>query len=241
MLDQALLLEKTTHVLTGTYDFQKLAQAACDLMYKELKHDGFVGAGIFRVRSESNEIYAYAYNANFKRAADAILPIPFSKMHLTLNATDNLVIRTVHTNQMQESARLSDFSKHVIPDRIADQIQKLMKIKKLVTLPITTKSGRVAGVLICPLSAGEILPHQLSLMHVFARQLGLAFSNIFAFERLAQTYKKSAGAQETILDEANIPSVKFTLRLTPNQLKKLEERAREKKKTKAEVIRDLIQ
>src|SRR3989344_5040259 len=161
MLDQALLLEKTTHVLTGTYDFQKLAQQAVDLFYKEMKSEGFVGAGIFRVRSESNEIYAYAYNANYKRAADAILPIPFSQMRLSLDIKDNLVVRAVRTNQMQESNKLSDFSKHVMPDRIADQIQKLMRIKKLITFPISTKSGRVAGALICPFSTDPIPPHQI--------------------------------------------------------------------------------
>src|SRR3989338_8643695 len=152
MLDQALLLEKTTHVLTGTYDFQKLAQQAVDLFYKEMKSEGFIGAGIFRVRSENNEIYAYAYNANYKRAADTILQIPFSKMHLTLDAKDNLVVRTIHTNQMQRSNKLSDFTMHVFSDRIADQIQKLMGIKQTITIPIATKSGRVAGALIVPFS-----------------------------------------------------------------------------------------
>src|SRR3989344_3183506 len=159
MLDQALLLEKTTHVLTGTYDFQKLAQQAVDLLYKELKYEGFVGAGVFRVRSESNEVYAYAYNANYKKAADAILPIPFSKMHLTLDAKDNLVVRTIHSNQIQRSEKLSDFTMHVMPDRIADTIQKLMRIKQIITVPIATKSGRIAGVLICPFSTDEISPN----------------------------------------------------------------------------------
>ena len=166
MLDQALLLEKTTHVLTGTYDFQKLAQQAVDLLYKELKHDGFVGAGVFRVRSENNEIYAYAYNANYKKAADAILPIPFSKMHLSLEANDNLVVRTIHANHMQRSAKLSDFTMHVIPDRIADQIQKLMRIKQIITVPVATKSGRIAGALICPFSTDEISTNHISSLYI---------------------------------------------------------------------------
>ena len=237
MLDQALLLEKTTHVLTGTYDFQKLAQQAVDLLYKELKHDGFVGAGVFRVRSENNEIYAYAYNANYKKAADAILPIPFSKMHLTLNAKDNLVVRTIHTNQIQQSARLSDFTMHVTPDRVADQLQKLMRIKQIITIPIATKSGRVAGVLIVPFSTDKISPEQIALIQAFSRQLGLAFSNIFAFERLTQSYKKFDSVPSS---EEQIPSIKFTLRLTPRQIKKLEQESKIKKKTKAELIRELI-
>ncbi|OGN29718.1 MAG: hypothetical protein A3A33_04475 [Candidatus Yanofskybacteria bacterium RIFCSPLOWO2_01_FULL_49_25] len=240
MLDQALLLEKTSRVLTGTYDFQKLAQQACDLIYKELKHDGFVGSGLFRVRPETNELYAYAYTAPSRRLIDALLPIQFSKLHLSMNADDNLTIRTARTGQSYESARFADFSRHALPDIVVDKIQKILKLKKCVSFPIFAKSGKVAGVLLCDFSDESAVARHVPLIQTFAKQLGLSFSNIFAFERLMNSYRKEKGANEATKDEANIPSVKFTLRLTPNQIKKLESLSRDRHKTKAEVIRDVI-
>lgn len=238
MLDQALLLEKTSHILIGAHDFQKLAQEAVDLIFHELKNDGIVGVGILRVHSENNELYAYAYNALHKKLLDKILPIPFSKMHLTLDAKDNLLIRSVHLNQMQQTDRLADATKHVIPDVIADQIQKILGMKLFVAIPITSKSGRVSGVIIYDSTTKTISPALMSILQTFARQLGLAFSNIFAFEKLARTYKKEFNAQTIQQDQ--VPSVKFTLRLTPQQIKKLDSLASERSKTKAELIRELL-
>ena len=240
MIDQALLLEKTTHVLTGTYDFQKLAQQACDLIYKELKDEGLVGVGIIRVRQEMNEAYAYAYASKNKRLIDTLLPIPFSKMHLSLDYKDNLVVRTILSNQMLRTSKLSDCTKHVIPDAIVDRIQKILSMKSQVALPIPSKSGKVSGVILYDLNTEEASPAIVTVLQTFARQLGLSFSNVFAFERLANSYKKSLDARETTKDRENIPSIKFTLRISPKQLGTLEEQSRLKKKTKAEFIRDLL-
>ncbi len=240
MLDQGLLLEKTAHVLTGTYDFQKLAQQACDLIYKELKDEGLVGVGIIRVRPEANEAYAYAYASKNKKLIDTILPVPFSKMHLSLDYKDNLVIRTILTNQMQQTKKLSDCTKHVVPDVIVDRIQKILGMKSQVGLPIPSKSGKVSGVILYDLSTEEASPAVVSALQAFARQVGLSFSNVFAFERLSNSYKKSLDATESTKDRENIPSVKFTLRITPRQLKALEEESKVRKKTKAELLRDLI-
>ena len=106
--------------------------------------------------------------------------------------------------------------------------------------PISTKSGRVAGVLLCDFPHDTIPPHHIALIQVFVRQLGLAFSNIFAFERLMQSYRKNLHTQEATVDEANMPSVKFTLRISPNQDKKLDSLANEHGITKAEILRDLL-
>lgn len=240
MLDQALLLEKTSRVLTGTYDFQKLAQQAVDLLCKELKPHGLIGVGILRVQYQTNELYAYAYHAPFRKIIDNILPVPFSKLHLTLDAQDNLMIKTVHTNRSQESTKLHDFGIHALPEYITNKVQKLLKVKFIRSFPINSKSGKVMGVFYCVFPNKHVADNLQSPIQTFANQLGLAFSNVFAFERLMHAYKKNIAGESNTIAEDNTPSIKFTLRVTPNQFKKLEQISAKQKKKKADILRDLL-
>ena len=78
------------------------------------------------------------------------------------------------------------------------------------------------------------------MFEAFVDQLGLAFFNVQAFEKLMTKYRHDAEAEFLGRNEENMPSVKFTLRITPKEDKKLEQAARERGSTKAEVIRDLL-
>ncbi|MEK7583247.1 MAG: GAF domain-containing protein, partial [Patescibacteria group bacterium] len=238
---QALLLEKTTRVLTGTYDFQKLAQQAVDLIVHEQPKDILISAAIFRAYPEKNEMRAYAYTTRgFRKVIDSLLPVKFEDLRGSLSWTDNLTMHTYLSNKMQSSTKLSDFSKHIWPDIISDTVQKTLKARLFITFPITLKSGKVAGVFMYSSPRTEIPMEELNLFQTFAHQLGLAFSNVFAFERLMQKYKKDSATDSLTKPETNTPSVKFTLRITPNQLKNLERVSKAQQKNKADLIRDLL-
>jgi len=84
----------------------------------------------------------------------------------------------------------------------------------------------------------QLSGEQLVLFEVFADQLGLAFSNIMEFERLMAKYQNLT--KRFLASEEDAPSVKFTLRITPKENEKLEKLARDKKRTKAEIIRDFL-
>lgn len=150
------------------------------------------------------------------------------------------MIRTVLSNQAQQSTKISDFTKGVLSDALADRFQKILKAKISIALPITVKSGKVAGTIMFSLTKDPITTEQMNLFQMFARQLGLAFSNVFAFERLMLTYRKSSDAENSHSNKEKIPSMKFTLRISPRQLKTLEQNVNNKSKTKAELIRDLL-
>ena len=241
MLDQALLLEKTTHVLTGTYDFQKLAQQAVDLIVKETGDDVLISAAVFRVHTEHNEMRAYAYSTKkFRKFVDTMLPTKFENLHGPLNLEKNLTVRTYTSNQMQQSTDLVDFTRNVFPDFISHQIQKRLKIGSVLTFPISLKSGKVVGVFMYTSPRTTIPVHELKLFQTFSNQLGLSFQNVFAFERLMHAYKKNMEAQSNTIAENDTPSIKFTLRITPNQLKKLEQLSTNLNKTKAEALRALL-
>jgi|SRR3989344_3438251 len=241
MLDQALLLEKTTHVLTGTYDFQKLAQQAVDLIVREQSADSLISAAIFRAYPEKNEIRAYAYSTKrFRKMVDMLLPTRFENLSGPLTWTDNLTVQTYVKNQMQHSTRLFDFCTHVLSESVASKIQKLLKVGSTLTVPIPLKSGKVAGVFMWTSPQEKVSVVELNLIQTFAHQLGLAFSNVFAFERLMHSYKNNIDGESLTKSETRTPSVKFTLRITPKQLSMLEAKAKQTQKTKADLIRELL-
>ncbi len=235
---QTILLKKTANLLVGTHDFRNLAHQAADLVVKELKDKNLIGASVFRLHEQENLVYAYTYANKYRKLIDALLPAKFSQLNISLSATNNLVVKTILTNQIQQSQSLADFSKGALPESLTDKIQKIMRAKLFATLPIRLKSGKVAGVILLALNNPQLSGEQLVLFEVFADQLGLAFSNIMEFERLMAKYQNLT--KRFLASEEDAPSVKFTLRITPKENEKLEKLARDKKRTKAEIIRDFL-
>lgn len=235
---QIILLQKTSDILAGTHDFRSLAREVADLVVKELKDRNLVGAAIFRIHEQENSIYAYAYTNKYRKVIDAFLPSKFSQLSVPLSETGNLVVKTIVTNQMQHSKNLSDFSRGVLQEQVAIRAQKVMKAAVFVSLPVRLKSGKAVGAVLLALSDANLNGEQLVLFETLASQLGLAFSNILEFERLMAKYQNLSG--RFIRTEDDAPSVKFTLRITPKENENLEKLSRDKKRTKAEIIRDFL-
>ena len=239
-MDKALLLEKTTHELAGVQSFPELAKKAVKLITNEMVDKNITGASIYKVDYSQKKVIAHSYATRFKGADAAISSANFSKLSTPLSNSSNLIVRTVVTGKVQQSADFADFSADVVPKAVALGIQKVTKAKIGITFPITAKGGKVTGVIMFALTTSHIDPAEFELLETFSQQLGLAFANVFAFEKLMETYKRDLAKLETAPSEEDIPSIKFTLRITPKENKRLEEMASENKKTKAEVIRDLI-
>jgi len=238
---QNLLVGEITNVLLGTYDFRELAKKSVELAVRKLKKQNLVGAGIFRVHEQNNLLYAYAYAVNHQRLIEKIMPHSvFSGLNISLSETDNLLVRTVVNSQVQYSKRASEFSKGSVPTMIADKAQKLSGGKSGIAFPIRLRSGKTAGAILLAFDKEDINAQQISLFETFAKQLGLAFSNVFAFEKLMAKYKKSVEQNSLSTLDQDIPNLKFTLRLSSRQSDVLKRLARERGKTQAEVIREWL-
>jgi len=239
--NQAVLLRKITNIFVGTYDFSELAKNAVNLVVKELMKQDVMAAAIFRVDEVNAQLRAYAYGTKYKRTIDKLLPTSFSRLKISLTETDNLTVKTVITGQIQESKRLGDFSYNVLPYSLSDPVQEIVRTKLCVCFPIRIKSGKVAGAMLLGVKHEKLSGEQLVMFETFAKQLGLAFSNVFDFEKLIGKYKHALH-QELVQtpDKDDIPSLKFTVRLSPKQNKLLDQASRQKKITKADLLRGLI-
>jgi len=240
MDDQALFLEKITHIFIGTHDFRQLARQVVDLIVRELKDQNIVTAAIGRLHEKDKLVYAYAYSTKYRQMIDKLLPSRFSELNVALSRTDNLAVRTILTNQMQQSRRMADFSRGMVPDALVDRIQKIMGGKLTLTFPIRVHSGKPAGGLMLVLKDDKLTGGQMILFETLAKQVGLAFSNVFEFEKLMAKYQNLTAQLAKAVKEEDIPSVKFTLRITPKENQNLERIGRERGKTKAEILRAFL-
>lgn len=237
---QASLFNQTTHILLGTYDFRDLAEKAVNLVVKTLKNQGIIGAAIFRINLQDNNLHAFAYSTKYKHIIDKILPSKFSELKIPLSDTSNLILKAITHNQIQQSKRLIDFSRGGLSENITDKVQKLMGVKLIIALPIRVRSGKPAGAILFGLNEEALTPEQLNLFEFFSNQLGLAFSNVFSFEKLTAKYDQNVARQSLAINEEDIPTIKFTLRITPKENKLLERLARTRGQTKAEILRELL-
>ncbi len=239
-MDKTQLLEKTTSVLMGTHEFQDLARKSVDLIVQGMKSKGVSAAAVFRINQQSQTLYAYAYSAKRRTLIDALLPAKFSQLNLPLTSADNLIVKAAATGQKQQGTDMYAFTRGVLSELAAVSLKKILGANLLISLPVHSKSGKVAGALFLVLKKSVLEADELELFETYAQQLGLAFSNVFAFERLMGAYKKKMQSEEASADEEDIPSIKFTLRLSPRQYKKLNTLVAKSKKTRAEVIREVI-
>lgn len=239
-MDKIQLLERTTSVLMGTHEFHDLARKSVDLLAKEMRSSGVAAAAVFRINQQNQTLYAYAYSARGRAIIDKLLPAKFSELHLPLTATQNLIVKAAATNERQQGSDMYSFTREVLTESIAAQLQKFLGAKLFLALPVRSRSGKLAGAIFLVFKKSALEAGELELFETYASQLGLAFSNVFAFERLMGSYKKKIESEEALPAEENIPSIKFTLRLSPRQYKKLDMLVMKKNKTRAEVIRDAI-
>lgn len=240
MADKTLLLEKTTQTLIGTQDFRDLAEKSVKLIVNELTTEGLTAAAIFRHKPEEKALQAYAYASKNQKTIDKMLPKKFFELTTPMSNQENLAVKSILGNTIEQSPNLADFSAGVLPRTATDGIQMVMGAKFCISFPIVSKIGKPVGAILYILENEQATPKQLELFQTYAGQLGLAFSNVFAFEKLMEKYKRDVAMLEADTDKDEVPSIKFTLRITPNENRKLEEMASSKKKTKAEIIRDLI-
>lgn len=234
------LIEKVNSVFLGTRDFKALAENAVRLMADELRSEGIVGAAIFRVRPEEKLLYAYAYASRGFDAVNKLFPRKFSELSVSLDESSNLLVRAVRNREPQESSHLYDFSKPTLNEMTCRAIQRTIGLSHMIAYPLRLKQGKAAGVILFAIENPRLEERQRIVLEAFRSQLELAFENVLEFEQVVERYKRSAAKASPQKHEQNIPTVRFTLRITPKQNQALAKLARKGNTDKASFIRTLV-
>lgn len=234
------LLQKVNSVFLGTRDFKQLSERAVRLMTDELKGEGVLSAVIYRINPEEGMLAPYAFSTRMFAEVDKLFPQRFSELKVSLSESANLLIKAIATRREQEGDRLYDFVRPVINETTASVIQRIVGGKHGIAYPLRLKQSKVAGVLFFALENQTIGHAQRILLEAFRSQLELAFENVIEFEHVSERYQRMVAKTFEKTHEENIPTVRFTLRITPKQNDTLDRLAKEKATDKASLIRSLL-
>ena len=146
----------------------------------------------------------------------------------------------MHTRQEQESSHLYDFSKPTLNEFTCKAIQRTIGLSHMIAYPLRLKQGKAAGVVSFAIENPRLEERQRIVLEAFRSQLELAFENVLEFEQVVERYKRSVAKTSPHKHEQNIPTVRFTLRITPRQNATLAKLAKEAKTDKASLIRSWI-
>jgi hypothetical protein len=234
------LVEKVNSVFLGTRDFKQLAERAVHLMADELKSEGIPGVAIFRVKPEAGALYAYAFATRSFDAVNKLFPRQFSDLSVSLDDKSNLLVGAIRSRQPQESDRLYDFSRPTLSEKTCNIIQRTIRFSRMIAYPLRLKQGKAAGVVLFALEGARLEERQRVLLEAFRSQLELAFENVLEFENVVERYKRSMAKASPKKHTEDVPTVRFTLRITPRQNNAIDTLARKSKTDKATLIRQLI-
>ncbi|MDP3965368.1 MAG: hypothetical protein Q8Q13_01045 [bacterium] len=234
------LVEKINSVFLGTRDFKVLAERAVNLMTDQLKHEGIVSATIYRVHPEEKAVYAYAFSSRTFDAVNKLLPKKLTELHVSIDESSNLLVKSILRREEQEGDSLYDFAKPALNETVAGTIQRMVGARHGIVYPLRLKQGKVAGAILFGVEGKVIEDRQRVILEAFRSQLELAFENVLEFERVVERYKRSVAKTFEKTHEEDIPTVRFTLRITPKQNSVLDKMAKEKSVDKASFIRSLI-
>ncbi|MEA1936587.1 MAG: ATP-binding protein [Patescibacteria group bacterium] len=212
---EALL--KSDDVIAGTLDPKKIAQDVVDSIPNNLRHLGYKGGVLTLYNKNKKTVSTYAITESaIVKKAKKLLGKSFEK-HSESIKTNNLTIKTIKTKKMQTGSKLEDFIAPTVSVNICKMIQKLIKAKSFISLPIFS-SGRVIGVLIFigVKPEKEITQRDREILFGFSSHVGASIEN-------AELYKKT-DSQMSELEKLN------------NSLKKANQKLKELLEVKNEFL-----
>lgn len=233
-------IEKISSLFGNTKTVQQLSQQAVQLIMQEMENRGLVATSIYRINDAHQTMEAFAYAIKGGKRIDAMLPQKFSQLALPLNTKENLTIAAALDNKVKQSNTFADFSRGAVPDSIASAIQKLLGGTLTIGVPVSVNPRKNAGTVLFMFDRPSVGDADMEMMRAFARQIGRAFASITSQRRIADSHSREVDRRAAQKDVGDMATVRFTLRISPNQDTKLTQLAQKQDLPKAEVLRQLI-
>lgn len=178
-------LLKANDAITGILDPKKVAQDIVDSIPVNLNHLGYKGGMLVLYNKEKETVSTYAMTeSETVKKAKKLLGKPFKKHSEPISA-NNLVIKTIKTKEMQTGSKLEDFIAPTVNAITCKMIQKLVKAKSFVSIPVLS-GGRIKGAIIFVgvKPEKEITQRDKDILSGFSSHIGAAIEN-------AELYKKT--------------------------------------------------
>lgn len=198
-------LQSITKDITRTLDFNKVVQDIADAVTRDL---GYVGAILVFLDDDGRTLRARAItNTPLTSKAMKLLPKPFSEYPTDVNdrKVNNLAHRVVKSGQIVYMDNFSDVVSPPLPGIVANAIQKLIKVKTIVGVPIVSEE-KVIGVIEVGMRKAqeEVTEREIETIASLADQLGVVSRNLHLFSQIQKANQDLGDANRHLqqLDQA---------------------------------------
>lgn len=179
-LDELPKMIKLAGKLSSTLELDKLLQSCVNELVYELD---LLGSMIFLTEGEI--VYAKTITQSwYTQLVLKLLGRPVSSLETSMEVNKaNYIVRTIKENKNFYGLKISDFSKNVIPDKLADLLQKVTVTKCGISLPVKYE-GEIIGSLFCTKGYVDDFKTEMPILESFADLIGVAVVNSRKYQKL---------------------------------------------------------
>ncbi len=184
-------LLKISDVAMGTLNSRKIAQNIVDGVPVNLKHLGYMAGILILYNKSEGSVYTYAVTeTSIIKKAKKLLDRPFGEHSEQIDDVDNLVMETIKTKQMQIGNKLEDFISPTVNKNICKLIQKLIRAKSFISIPIFS-GGRIKGTIlfIGVKPKAKIIQRDKDILSGFSSHIGATIENAQLYEQTEKQIK----------------------------------------------------
>lgn len=196
-------IQTVTTLMSKSLDLKKVTQDIVDSIASEM---GYLGGLLIFLGKDRRKLFPEAMTQNrLTSQIFHILPKPLSEYWGWYDKDDTRNIRAMKQNKVEIGGRLSEFLDPPLPAEIADEIQRVLKIKAVIAVPIVSE-GQAVGVInyILDKDPGDLRETDLQMMRALANQTGIVYRNIELYRQIEESNKELGEANEHLkeLDQA---------------------------------------
>ena len=196
-------LLNASDVTIGSLNSEKIAQDIVDSVPTNLGHLGYIGAVLVLYDKENKIVRTCAITeSNIVKKAKKLLG-KFFKEHSEPIDTDNFVTKTIKTKKTQVGSKLEDFIAPTVSINICRMIQKLVKAKSFVSLPIFSSRKIIGAMIFVGIKPKrEITQRDKDILFGFSSHIGASIENAELYEK-TDSQIKELGKLNNSLKNAN--------------------------------------
>lgn len=173
----------------STIEVDPLAQVLVDVASKEL-HSPLCGISI--VEEEFNHVRRVAlsgYNPQMIQTTFTLVPIPYHKQTISLERTDNLIVKAILEKRLIVTSKISDLQRGIFTEDISNRLQKYlednMDYKQIFLYPLVTKN-KALGLIYFAMSktSDQVTKTEYSIMESFTKEVTTVMENALLYKTL---------------------------------------------------------
>jgi len=178
-----LALQRITNLITRSLDFQKVTQSIANGIATEL---GYIG-GLLSFIDPTEKYISPAAITTTPLVLQALKTLPKrpEEYKVYLIEEDNSAIKAIKTGRYQVGESFYDFVKPALSEELADNIQKIIKAKTIIAVPVYAENKIIGAIdFVLAETKDKIGQDEIEMMHALSDQIGIVYRNLDLIKKI---------------------------------------------------------